>query len=152
MQVTDLTVTPQDAAATGPGTWWDVSFVLRNNGPPSVARDVEFRTNVDVDAGVDLSALPDGCTLTQGELICLIDGRDLDPEGEVTITFAILLTGYVAPGEHIADAHVSSATTDSNPREQRRGDDLRGGGDRGHRPAVAEDGGRHHPEPERRRT
>jgi uncharacterized repeat protein (TIGR01451 family)/fimbrial isopeptide formation D2 family protein len=111
--VTGMSITPEDPAATGPGTWIDVAFTLTNNGP-STARGVQFTTRIDVPAGIDPSSVPSDCTITTGSLTCTIDGEDLTPGQSVTISFRAALPGNVTPGSYGAQTHVSSATPDSN--------------------------------------
>lgn len=112
--VSGMTVTPENPDSTGPGSFEDFAFTLTNNGP-SVARDVQFTTSIDVHAAIDPSTLPTDCTIANRQLICTIDGADLEPGQSVDIGFRAALPGYVAPGVYAAQTHVSSTTPDSNP-------------------------------------
>ncbi|QGQ18122.1 DUF11 domain-containing protein [Cellulomonas sp. JZ18] len=109
--VADMVVTAPDPAVAGAGTRRTVAFTLRNDGP-SLARDVTFRHEIDLDAAVDASTLPEACSLDDGELVCAIDGADLAPGEEVAIAFDLLLAGYVAPGTYTARTEVFTTTPD----------------------------------------
>ncbi|WP_162616472.1 DUF11 domain-containing protein [Xylanimonas allomyrinae] len=115
--VTGLAVTPRDPARTGAGTTWDLTFTVANGGP-SVARDVTFRVAVDPDVLASASslpdALPDDCVLSNGELVCLLDGADLAPGASQDFTFTFSLAGYVAAGLYDGTVHVASSTPDAD--------------------------------------
>jgi uncharacterized repeat protein (TIGR01451 family)/fimbrial isopeptide formation D2 family protein len=111
--VTGMTITPQDPAYTGPGSWRTISFTLTNNGP-STAHAVAYRVSLDADAGVALSQLGDNCTIVNQELVCTISEVDLAPGQSVTKTFPAVIFSYVTPGEYEGRVHVSSGTPDPN--------------------------------------
>jgi uncharacterized repeat protein (TIGR01451 family) len=111
--ISGVAVTPETAGQTGPNSWWDVTFTLTNDGP-SVARDVVFRVDIDVNAAVDPTGLPEGCDITRGELVCTITGADLAPGAGVDIDFRMLPPAYAAAGPHAVTANVSSSTPDAN--------------------------------------
>src|ERR687893_2261331 len=110
--VSDMSITPVDAAQTGPGTQWVVAFTVSNGGP-STARQVTFRNTIGPDARlVDEGTLPEECGIVNAELVCTVG--DLAPGEERDFSFTIDLAGYVVPGDYSGATQVSSTTPDSD--------------------------------------
>ncbi|MCL2463680.1 MAG: hypothetical protein FWF28_01230, partial [Micrococcales bacterium] len=105
-RVSIQSLAPVDAAVSGPGSSWTLSFSVGNNGP-STARQSQVHVEVAV-PHTWLGPLPSGCAVAAGELVCQFGDLPQGVANVYQVTFAVM--GYAVPGSFVSTVHISSVS------------------------------------------